>query len=335
MGGERMSTKESLLKRLKENTGAWISGGELSSELGVTRAAVSKHVGTLRKEGYRIEAAAGRGYLLVAVPDRMHVLEVRDGLRARVFGKQAFEVHGAIGSTNDRARSMAEAGAQEGAVVIAESQSAGRGRLGRQWFSPEEGGIFLSMILRPAISPAKAPVMTLMTAVSLAEALNRLTDADIRIKWPNDIMCGDRKLAGISTEIRSDMDMVAYVIVGIGINVNTPAGEFTGELRRIATSVMAETGVRINRCALVRILLERFERNYHVLLSEGAGTIIDTWKRFAGILGKRIAVDILGTRHEGRVVDVEDSGVLVLEDEAGCRRRFHSGDIMDCNRNGD
>ncbi len=322
-----MSTKENILKKLKEKQGEWASGEQLSRELGVSRAAVSKHMGTLRKEGYEIKSSSGKGYRLSCLPDRIHPFEIRHGLNTTVFGQQEIACFKQTDSTNIRARELAVNGAPEGTIVIAESQTAGRGRKGRHWFSPVKGGIYMSLVLRPQLSPADAPRITLMTAVALAQALIASTDINIKIKWPNDILTNGKKLSGILTEISTEMDMVDYVIVGVGLNVNMTADKFKGELEDIATSLRIETGMEFDRSTLVRTVLEKFEQTYDLFNTQGFAPIIDRWKTLSGIIGKIITIDVLGKIHKGRVIDVDNSGILITEDENGKQHRFYSGDV--------
>lgn len=237
-----MTTREKLLEILKKKDGRWVSGEELSGILGVSRAAVSKHVSGLKNTGYRIESAPGRGYLLGEMPDLLLPGEIRHDLSTSVFGKRVFEYYEVTDSTNLRARQLADGGADEGSVVVAEEQTAGKGRKGRSWFSAGQEGICLSAILRPPMSPAEASRITLTTAVAVAETLLSLTDLDVRIKWPNDILIHGKKIAGILTELSMEMDAVDYVVVGLGLNVNTPADHFADEVRPIATSLLIETG---------------------------------------------------------------------------------------------
>ena len=222
-----MVTKDQLLVYLKEKRRTWISGELLSDELSVSRSAVWKHIRKLREEGYVIESSPKKGYLLRRDSDLLLPNEIRHGLNTKVFGKKDIEYFKEIDSTNTKAKDLAQGGAPEGTVVIAEKQTKGRGRRGRTWLSPEGDGIYATLILRPAMSPGEAPRITLMTAVAVAEALLSLIQIDIRIKWPNDILVNGRKLAGILTEITADMDAVNYIVVGLGLNVNNLMLDFS------------------------------------------------------------------------------------------------------------
>ena len=213
-----MTTKDQLLLYLKEKRENWVSGELLSDELGVSRAAVWKHVRKLREEGYVIKSSPRKGYCFSKTSDLLLPNEIRDGLDTRTFGKRNIDYFMEIDSTNMRAKDLAAEGAPEGTVVIAEKQTKGRGRKGRSWHSPLGHGIYTSLILKPAMSPSGAPRITLMTAVAIAEALLSLVHLEVRIKWPNDIIVNGKKLAGILTEISTEMDAVNYIVVGVGIN---------------------------------------------------------------------------------------------------------------------
>lgn len=325
-----MATKDLLLSYLKEKRGAWVSGESLSNEMSVSRTAIWKHVRKLKEEGYFIESSPKKGYLLSRDSDLLLPNEIREGLGTRVFGKMDIHYFKEVDSTNMRAKDLAEAGAREGTVVIAESQTAGRGRRGREWFSSPGNGIYATLILRPAMPPIGAPRITLMTAVAVAEALLSLVELDLKIKWPNDILIKGRKLAGILTEITTEMDAVNYIVVGLGLNVNSPSESFPKEIREKATSIFIETGEQFSRARLVRTILEQFEKYYEMFKKNEFFSIIHRWKQLSDIVGKKISVDVLGQEHMGEVVDIDDDGVLILKDDQGRIQRIISGDVTLC-----
>jgi len=230
-----MSTKDQLLLYLKERKGDWVSGEALSNKIAVSRSAVWKHICKLREEGYVIESSPKKGYLLRKAPDLLFPNEIREGLDTKVFGKRDIVYFTETDSTNTRAKDLAARGAPEGTLVISERQTKGRGRKGRSWFSPSQGGIYTSLILRPSISPSEAPKITLLSAVVVAETLRSLTGLSAIIKWPNDILINGKKIAGILTEMSTEMDAIDYIVVGLGLNVNTP--DFPDDIREKATSI--------------------------------------------------------------------------------------------------
>ncbi len=322
-----VTTKDQLLRYLKENRPEWISGQWLSTELGVSRAAINKHVKRLREEGYIIRSSSKKGYVLIHVSEAPLPNEIREGLTTRVFGQADIHYFQEIDSTNTKAKELAEKGAIEGTMVIAESQTRGRGRMGRQWYSSPGAGIYTSLILRPTIPPLAAPKITLMTAVAIAEALLSQLDLDIRIKWPNDILIQGKKLVGILTEISSEMNVVHYIVVGLGLNVNTPRRDFPPELQNIATSLFMETGNVCSRARLIRGFLEQFEKYYNRFKQDDFHHIVARWKQLSNAIGQRIVVDIRGEKHTGTIMDVDDEGGLLLQEEQGKVLRIVSGEI--------
>ena len=323
-----MGNRETLLNLLKSDQNRWISGELLRQHLGISRNAVSKHIRALRATGYEIQSAPRKGYLLHGIQDRIIPEEIRDGLATAVFGKQEIRCFKETDSTSRQARALADDGAGEGALILAESQTRGRGRKGRTWFTPKGEGIFMSMILRPPMAPMDAPRLTLVTAVALAEALIDATGLDIRIKWPNDILCRGKKLAGILTELSTEMDAVNHVIIGLGLNVNTPKESFPEELKGKASSILAESGISHSRCKIIQRFLERFERHYNDLLSDGFPDLLDRWKALSDTIGQRVCVEMIGKSLTGTIRDMDPNGFLVLEDENGVRHRILSGDLM-------
>ncbi len=322
-----MTTKDFLLAHLKKKRATWVSGEQLSNELSISRAAIWKHVRKLKDEGYIIESAPKKGYLLRKDSDLLLPNEIKDGLNTKVFGQKDIAYFKTIDSTNIKAKSLAEEGAPEGTLVIAEQQTKGRGRKGRDWLSPEGDGIYATLVLRPAMSPGRAPGITLMTAVALAEALISLLQIEITIKWPNDILVKGKKLAGILTEITSEMDAVNYIVVGLGLNVNTPAENFSEEIRKTATSIYIETGKPFSRAGLVQAYFQQFEKYYGMYKRNDIAPIMHRWKQLSGFIGQKIMVDEIGHKHIGKVADIADNGVLILRDDQGKLHRIFSGDV--------
>jgi BirA family transcriptional regulator, biotin operon repressor / biotin---[acetyl-CoA-carboxylase] ligase len=323
----KMKTKDQLLTYLRENKGTWISGELLSNNLSITRAAVWKHIRKFKDDGYGIQSSPKKGYLFGHDSELLLPDEIRQGLKTRVFGKEDIHYFRETDSTHTRAKDLANQGAPEGTLVIAEAQTLGRGRMGRTWYSSSGNGICASLILRPQMSPNGAPRITLMTAVAIAEALLSQVKLNIRIKWPNDILIGQKKLVGILTEISAELDSINYILVGFGLNVNTRQEDFPEEVRNIATSIRIETGEPFSRVKLFRACLEEFERYYNMFIQGDFEMIMDLWKRYSNTIGQKITVDVLGQRHVGKVVDVDDSGVLILKDPQGKLHRIFSGDI--------
>jgi BirA family transcriptional regulator, biotin operon repressor / biotin---[acetyl-CoA-carboxylase] ligase len=321
------SKRDKLLSSLKESRGVWVSGEWLSGKLGVSRAAINKHVHQLQDIGYPIETSTKKGYRLGEFPDLLVAEEIREGLDTRLFGARDIISLDETDSTNLRARDLAAGGAPEGTIVVAGKQTEGRGRKGRSWFSPSGGGVYVSLILRPPLAPSEAPRITLMTGVAATEALVSLTRLDARIKWPNDVLVRGKKIAGILTEISTEMDRIDYVVVGVGLNVNIQRESLGEGLRQRATSILIETGESFSRVRLLKAFLKHFEAYYKILQDEGFEPIRKRWKELSDIIGQRVSVEMIGMVRTGRVVDIDPDGVLILEDDLGSIQRVASGDV--------
>lgn len=322
-----MSTKNKLLLHLKKERGNWVSGELMSNKLAVSRAAIWKHIRKLREEGYVIESSPRKGYLLSRVSDLLIPDEIQEALDTEVFGKKDIVHFKEISSTNLIAKELAAQGAPEGTLIIAEKQTNGRGRRGRNWFSPSGDGIYVSLILRPAVSPGEAPGITLMSAVAVAEALLSLVDMEVRIKWPNDILVNGRKIAGILTEISTEMDAIDYIVVGLGLNVNMPFESFPEEIREKATSILMVTGKRFSRIRLIQAYLRWYEKYYGMYKSGDFDSIMKRWKEFADIIGRKVMVDVIGNKYIGEITAVDNDGVLILKDDEQRSHRIFSGDL--------
>jgi BirA family transcriptional regulator, biotin operon repressor / biotin---[acetyl-CoA-carboxylase] ligase len=322
-----MATRNRILDYLRENNQYWVSGEKLSEELSISRAAVWGHICRLRESGYVIEACRNRGYHLKDIPDLLIAGEISQGLKTRDFGKKQIACFGEIDSTNARAKELAVQAAPEGAVVIANSQLSGRGRRGRSWFSPALTGIYMSLIIRPHISPAEAPKLTLMTSVALAEAIETISNLKTEIKWPNDILISGRKVAGILTEISTEMEFVHYIIIGIGINVNTQSESFPEDIKDRATSLYIESGRQYSRVGMIRMILEKFEEIYNTFKIGGFKRTLKEWKKRADIVGRTVEVNTMNTIYKGEVTSIDEEGGLIVKDSRGNYHRIISGDI--------
>jgi BirA family biotin operon repressor/biotin-[acetyl-CoA-carboxylase] ligase len=322
-----MSTKQQLLISLKENKETWVSGESLAHKMAISRSAIWKHVRTLKEDGYIIESSRKKGYLLRQASDLLLADEIKEGLSTSVFGKRDIIYFTETDSTNVQAKFLANEGAPEGTVVVAEKQIRGRGRRGRSWFSPPNDGIYTSLILRPSISPNEAPKLTLMASVAMAETLISMTSLHVNIKWPNDIFINGRKIAGILTEISTEMDRIDYVVIGVGLNVNTTHESLPFEIRDRATSIFMETGKAFPRIVLLRAYLEWFEIYYETFKANGFLPVMNRWKNLADIIGRRISVDMIDRVSMGEVLDMDKDGFLILRDNEGAIERIISGDV--------
>lgn len=318
-------TAERILEILRAAVGP-VSGPEIARALGISRAAVWKHVRKLEVLGYRIASENPGGYRLEEASDRMLPSEIYRHLTTRRIGRTVHHFD-SIGSTNRHAMELARAGAVEGQVVIAESQTAGRGRLGRSFFSPAGVSFYGSIILRPSIPPGRAPQITLVAGLAVAEAIEKHACMRPFLKWPNDVWLADRKVAGILTEMESEADRVLHVVCGPGINLNTPSDAFPEDLRGIATSIFATTGRRVDRPAFAADLFAIFERLYDEFLADGLDALRERWDSYSMLAGRWVVVDGAGPPAEGRVLGLDDDGALRLEGRDGEVSRAIAGDV--------
>lgn len=254
--------KTKILTCLKQQEG-YLSGEDLSKQLGVSRTAVWKAIRRLQEEGYTIEAVRNRGYRLADSGDVYNETEIKSILQTKKAGRRLF-FFDEVDSTNNRAKQLAEAGEPDGTLVVAETQCAGKGRRGRQWLSLKGTGIWMSMVLRPEITPSQASMLTLVAALAVSDGIKAETGLITEIKWPNDIVINGKKLCGILTEMNTEMGDINYVVVGIGINVNIK--NFPDDIRPIATSLALEASNPVNRSRLIAAILQAWEQYYAVYL---------------------------------------------------------------------
>ncbi|WP_258360635.1 biotin--[acetyl-CoA-carboxylase] ligase [Moorella sulfitireducens (nom. illeg.)] len=319
-------SKQQVLEYLRRRPGEYISGEELSKRLAITRTAVWKHVQALRREGYQIDAQTRRGYCLLSAPDCFYPEEVTAGLKATWLGRNLY-YYDEVGSTNQVAKELADGGAPEGTVVIAEGQTGGRGRRGRSWVSPPRKGIWFSVILRPRVATAMASQLTLLAAVAVAAAVRRQTGLPPGIKWPNDLLAGGRKMCGILAEIKAEIDVLEYVVLGIGLNANLEVGDFSPEVRPHATSLYLELGRPVERLPLFQEMLYQLEKWYERWQEKGFEPIRRAWKEASVTLGREVEVNTWRDVFRGVAVDIDAEGALLVRGAGGEVRRYNSGEV--------
>lgn len=317
-----MNSDERLLALLQ--AGAFVSGEKIAAALGISRAAVGKRVAELRRRGFAIEAAPRRGYRLDAVPDALTADLVTPKLTTSWLGR-AWRHVARIGSTNDEAGAWARAGAAAGAVVVADEQTRGRGRLGRRWHSPPGQSLYLSVVLRPPLAPHRVPPVTLAAAVAVAETLVGC-DVAPALKWPNDVLLDGKKVAGILTEMSADLDRVHHVVVGIGVNLNTV--QFPDDLGAIATSVAESRGTAVVRADFAAALCGRLEHWFDQFVADGAAPVVAAWKQHARFFGRRVHVSAGRDQLDGVAEDLEEDGALRLRLDDGRVTRIVAGEVQ-------
>ncbi len=254
---------------------------------------------------------------------------VRRGLGTQWLGKQEIYCLGAVASTNSEARGLALQGAPEGTIILAEAQTKGRGRSKRSWFSPSGKGLYLSLILRPQIRPEWSPQITLTAGVALAASLSDM-GIKAELKWPNDVMIGGRKVAGILSEGTLSQEAIGFVIVGVGVNVNTGPEEFPSSIREHATSLRLATGKVFSRATLLQGFLVQLEGCYKQLCQGELERILQAWRRYETIFGQWVEVCLPDSRLSGVAEDLDGDGALLLRDKTGQQHRILAGDVRLC-----
>jgi len=313
-----------ILNFLRKNKDIYISGEMLSEKCGISRVAVWKHIRRLKKMGYVIDAISHKGYRLLRASDKMLPYEIQNNLRTEIFGKEIF-FYDSVASTNDTAYALAENGAKEGAVVIAEHQSKGKGRFNRIWISPKQTGIYFSCVLRPKMPLKEVPKITILVAVAVAESISKTTGLNIKIKWPNDVMINDHKVSGILTELKAEQDEVDFVILGLGINVNTPKNVLPSH----ATSISCENGKPVDRVALMRMILEKIEQYYKEVFKRGHfNDIIKKWKQYSYPMGSKVRINLHHKKIiEGSFHSLSSDGTLLVKLTDGNIKEISAGDV--------
>jgi len=316
-----------LLTLLAENATIVVSGARIAKEIGVSRSTVWRWVTRLRELGVRVKGQQRTGYFLERVPDILTPDMLRQRLKGSLFGKRIYHFFKAD-STNRVALELGHAGEPEGAVVVAEEQTAGRGRAGRAWHSEHAAGIYATLLLRPRLAPVQAPLLTMMAGLSAHAAIQVQTGLTVDLKWPNDLLINGKKVGGILTEMHAEPGQIRFVIVGIGLNVNQE--KFAGELGAIATSLRLETGKTQSRLELLVRLLREFENDYNQFLREGAASIT---KKFVAISsyaqGRRVRVTNGTESFAGTTAGLGPEGLLQVRRDDGAVVTVIAGDVTE------
>ncbi len=313
--------QERIIQFLKQTEG-YVSGEEISQQLNMSRAAVWKHMQDLRSHGYEIAAVPHLGYQLVAAPDLLSAHEIQFKLNTHSIGQKVYAFD-SLPSTMDEAFRLGMQGAPEGTVVCAEGQTKGRGRLGRVWVSPKGKGIYCSIILRPKLSTDQMSRLTLMTAVAIAEAIKKVTGLKPLIKWPNDLMLGGKKLAGILTELRAEADQVTFVVVGFGINVNATASQILDT----ATSLKNVTHHSVNRIELFQEILRSLEHWYARILKGRFDDVLKYVRKNSATIKQRVRIIEGSSNLEGKATDIDSDGGLLIRLANGKIIKKMAGDV--------
>lgn len=316
--------KAEILKMLRESDG-YVSGQQICERFGVSRTAVWKVMNQLKEDGYEVEAVRNKGYHIVDSPDVMTEAELKSLIDTTWAGCEVI-YYDEVDSTNLRIRQLGDEGAPHGTLAVADMQKAGRGRRGRAWVSPSGCSIYFSLLLRPEIPPVKAPMLTLVMAYSVAEAIRICTGLDVQIKWPNDIVVNGLKMVGILTEMSTEIDYINHVVIGVGINVNME--HFPEEIAQTATSIRMETGEKVKRAPIIAEIMRQFEKNYELFvrtgdLSEICGaynTLLVNRDRDVRIIGN-------GEDRQAHALGINEQGELIVRYEDGTEEAVYAGEV--------
>lgn len=316
--------KAEILKMLRESE-EYVSGQKLCERFQVSRTAVWKVIKQLEKEGYQIEAVRNRGYWILEYPDVLSKEEIESQMQTDCFGKHVV-YYEETDSTNTRVKQLAEQGAQQGTLVVADRQSAGKGRRGRGWESPKGENIYMSLLLRPKIEPSKAPMLTLVMAYSVALAIREQEELEVGIKWPNDLVVGTKKICGILTEMNAEIDYINYVVIGVGINVNVK--KFPEELSEKATSLFNEQGKEVRRAVLMAKIMQLFEENYERFLKEqNLAFLQEAYNQLLVSRGREVTVLEPGHEYHAHAIGINETGELLVRKEDGKEEAVFAGEV--------
>jgi len=311
---------KSKILEILEKKGDYVSGEEISKEIGISRAAVWKHIKKLRELDYEIDSKTNEGYKLIKSPEKQIEFELERLLETKIIGKKIlfFEE---VDSTNNKAKQIA-LGENEGTVVISEMQTSGRGRRGREWYSPK-GGVYVSFVLKPNVSPEKASQLTLVSSLALVKTLNSMdNNLNAKIKWPNDILISGKKISGILTELSADVEKINYIVVGVGINLNTEKGI----LPENGTSLKIEMKEEVSIKLFLKSFLEHYDSIYQEYINGKIDLIIERWKNNSDTLGKKVKIIGINETFEGLAKDIDENGALILQTKEK-EIKVYSGDV--------
>lgn len=319
-----MTTKDKILCELIKSGNEYISGGRLGRNLGISRNSIWKAVKQLEDEGHIIDAVTNKGYRLMRNADTITKDAILQSLSADIDKSQIY-ILDTTDSTNNYAKKLAEEGAQENTIVIANEQTSGKGRMGRSFLSPKNTGIYMSIIMRPDMKIDIAQMLTSCIAVSAAKAIDSLYKCNTQIKWVNDLMVNDKKICGILTEATIDCEAAnfKYIVVGIGINVGSIRSAFDQELLEIASSLEDETGIVIPRSQIIATVID------YVINDSGSlsdRSFLDEYRKRSWIIGKPVTIYAHGIQKDAVAVDIDDTAGLVVKYENGQTEVINSGE---------
>lgn len=316
--------KSEILRLLKESN-TYISGQQLCEQFQVSRTAVWKVIDQLKKEGYQIEAVRNKGYRLIDSPDVMSKAEIESLMDTKWAGSNVV-YYDEIDSTNNRAKEAGDNKASHGTLFVADMQVAGKGRRGRVWQSPAGSSIYMTILLYPEISPLKAPQLTLVMAIAVAEGIKEVTGLDTKIKWPNDIVVNGRKICGILTEMSTEIDYINHVVIGAGINVNQD--DFPEDIRKTASSLKMELGKQVKRSELIAAIMKSFEKDYEIFLkTEDLSGLQELYNSMLVNLDRDVKVLEPGNEYEAHALGINKTGELIVRTAEGEEKEIYAGEV--------
>jgi len=321
---EKSDIPVKILEFLKDNKD-YVSGEEISRHLNISRQALWEHINGFRDAGYEIAAVPHLGYRMAALPDRLFPFEIEDGLGTRFVGRKVHYLN-RCSSTMDIAMQVSGDDPQDGLLIVAESQTRGKGRLGRHWVSTKYKGLYFTLVLKTKVPVDRISLLTFLTAVSVCEAVKTSAGISCSIKWPNDVLINGKKLGGILTELKTGPGKAHFAAIGVGLNVNNDHQE----LLRGAVSLKAASRDRkkFNRVALLQEILRRIEENYLVFQKKGPSAVLEKWKSWNVTLGRQVRVISSNSHIDGTAADIDSDGGLLVRAGGPGLRKFMSGDIL-------
>lgn len=324
--GIMSSTRNKLIDILSRKKDEHISGQLLSEQLDVSRNTIWKHMNQLKKDGYEIEAQVNKGYRIIAFPNKVTDNTLKWGLDTEWLGKTIIHKE-TTESTQRIAHQLALDGAEHGTIVIADEQTAGKGRVNRSFHSKKEKGIWMSLILRPDILPYMAPQLTLLTATVLADVIDSFIGIKPQIKWPNDVLIDGKKIAGILTEMQAEQDKIVYVIIGVGININQEEMDIPKDIRENVTSLKMATNKTWDLNPLTQQILTKFEEKFSKFISDGFKPVKDDWENYGFRLDEKLQIYSGNQTFEAVFTGIAEDGALLAKKADGSIEKVYSGEI--------
>ena len=320
-----LENKRAETLRLLRESGKNVSGQELCEHFGISRTAVWKIMNQLKEEGYEIEAVQNKGYRLLNEPD----LVTKDELESRTHTKyvgQTVYYSREVDSTNTWAKRLAEEGAPNGTLTTAETQTAGKGRRGRVWKSPEGTSVSMSILLYPDLEPAKAPMLTIVMGLAVVQGVQRALGIDTKIKWPNDAVLNGKKLCGILTEMSTEIDYINHVVIGVGINVNQDT--FPDDIKETASSLKMELGKRIKRSGLIAAVMKNFEKYYEIFQeTEDLSGLQELYNSMLVNKDREVKVLEPGNEYKAYAIGINQTGELIVRTPDGKEKEIYAGEV--------